>query len=1016
MDILKKNLLVLASAGSGKTYCLSDRVIGLLARGVEPEKIVALTFTRKAAGEFADAILKKLAEASADKQKGEQLAAKFGSEEIHFIDLLESLVGSLPKLSLGTMDGFFARIVKGFQYELGVTGGRFELLEGEVAVSARDELMESLLDGGLDQAAEEEFVEIFRRATAGVEGAKVLDDLREFVTTWHRIFVSPQEIEWGPAELAGVDLSEWEKQKAGLIEKVNRDLPNVVTTDKRQGKALEAMMNLLATHTIGSGSLGTKSGLWPKVIAAVCDSAGGAIELSLYKPFSITGVAAEGLRDLVELAARCEFAAALSRTRGIRGVMASYDSLIERELRGRGRLGFDDVKRLMGAWIKSEDARLRREAVDFRLDANYQHWLLDEFQDTSRDEWIGLLPLVDEALTDDEATAFVVGDKKQAIYAWRGGEVGLFDELISTYGNGDESLKLHTATMAESWRSCPQVLDLVNRICGDSETIFRLFGEPTSTGWIEGWENHVSAAPMAAHDYAGHSRVELVEKDEKTERVVARLKQLGIGEKQLSCGVLVSKNDQVREWADLLRSEGFQVVEEGTREPGKDHPVGVMIWQLLRWMADPSDEFAKQVVFMSPLGELFQKRYQGAWQAAWQEVGERSGELGFSGMLRELLAPLESGWGDFGRHRAEDLLQALEQLDQAGVVLASEAADWIGRMKISQSPGVAAVQVMTLHKSKGLGFDVVVLPELSGDKIPSFTHFKSIFGNGWVSDAPASWVRQVIPELRDAEQKWSDQQVYEAFCKLYVGLTRAKRGLYVFLDQPPKSAEPDRASLTNWILGSLEIEPVAGESLEIGSEDWSATVPNQVIQPPAQVTPLGKAISKRGRTAPSSGKFDTTSSEHSSGQGDEFGRQRGLAIHAAFEMIGWLDEISLPEFSEKISKLMNEVLLVPEIKKLLSRHGGTIELYREQRIEAVVSGKWMSGVIDRLHVHQNSDGEATLVEIIDFKTDQIASAEELLSRYGKQMESYRAAVLLIYPEVKINCLLVSTCLKQVISE
>ena len=496
---------------------------------------------------------------------------------------------------------------------------------------------------------------------------------------------------------------------------------------------------------------------------------------------------------------------------------------------------------------------------------------------------------------------------------------------------------------------------------------------------------------------------------------MTQLKQLGVGKKQLSCGVLVSKNDQVREWADLLRSEDFQVVEEGAREPGKDHPVGVMIWQLLRWMADPSDEFAQQVVFMSPLGALFKKRYPGGWQGAWQELGKRTAEVGFSGMLREVLASVEGTCGAFGKRRAEDLLLALEHLDQTGVVLAREAAEWVGRMKISQSPGVAAIQVMTIHKSKGLGFDVVVLPELSGDKIPSFTHFKTISGKGWVSDAPASWVRQVIPELREAERKWSEQQVYEAFCKLYVGLTRAKRGLYVFLDQPSKSADPSRPSLTNWILGSLEIEPVAGEMFEVGAEDWSVEVKKRKVETTTKVLPLGKAIPKRGRTTPSSGKSDTTAEVSSEITAHGSGRLHGLAFHAAFETVGWIDEEVLPAFSETLSSQIEELLEVGEIKRLFSRGGEKIELYREQRIEALLGGKWMSGVIDRLQVHRAGGGEATAVEIIDFKTDQVSSAEELRERYEKQMASYREAVRLIYPQAAVRCLLVSTALKEVIS-
>jgi ATP-dependent exoDNAse (exonuclease V) beta subunit len=145
MEFPEKNLLVLASAGSGKTFRLSDRIIGLMARGVEPEKIVALTFTRKAAGEFADAILRKLAEAAKDAGKAAELEARLGMTAVDFIGLLEKVTGKLPRLTLGTMDSFFSRVVKGFQYELGVTGGRFELLQGEVAEGMKDELLEGLL-------------------------------------------------------------------------------------------------------------------------------------------------------------------------------------------------------------------------------------------------------------------------------------------------------------------------------------------------------------------------------------------------------------------------------------------------------------------------------------------------------------------------------------------------------------------------------------------------------------------------------------------------------------------------------------------------------------------------------------------------------------------------------------------------------------------------------------------------------------------------------------------------------
>ncbi|QTN33002.1 UvrD-helicase domain-containing protein [Akkermansiaceae bacterium] len=1001
MDVLEKNLLLLASAGSGKTFTLSDRVIGLMAKGVEPEKIVALTFTRKAAGEFADAILKKLADAADDAGKAAELEGKFGGGGVDFPELLEKVVGKLPRLTLGTMDGFFAKVVRGFQYELGVTGGRFELLEGEAAEGVKDELLEGLLDGGA-VVDEEEFLNVFRRATAGKEGTRVLEELRDFIQAWHGHFLGAASCEWGPAGLSGVEISDWEKAKGGLIAQARRDWPGVVTTDKRQEKAFAAMMDALERHTVGSGSLDKATSLLKSVMDAAAES-GGALEVSFYKPFTIPGLGAQALRDLVELAARCELAAALSRTRGVHGVIAAYDALVESELRRNGKLGFDDVKRLMGCWMNAEDARLRREAVDFRLDANYGHWLLDEFQDTSRDEWNALSPLIDEGMSDGESTVFVVGDKKQAIYAWRGGEVGLFGELKDHYGDG-----LKTETMAESWRSCPEVLEPVNRVFGDHETMARLFGGAAAGGWE--WEDHVSAEPLRDASRAGHSRVEVIAKDDKAERVIALLKELGIGEKRLTCGVLMDTNRHVRELADALREAGFQVVEEGAREPGKDHPVGVLVWQLLRWLADPADNFARQTVLMSPLRAVLEERYGTAWQAAWERLGGRVSEAGFAGMLGELLAEIHGVLGDFGRRRVADLLEALRELDRKGVLTAREAADWIGRMKISQSPGVAAVQVMTVHKSKGLGFDVVVLPDIPKDKIPDFTHYRTVRGEGWLTAAPAKWARAMIAELRVPEESWVIRQTYEEFCKLYVAMTRAKRGLYVFLDTPAASADEEKASLPNWLMASLGLGMGDSAVFETGNPDWAEGIETLQKPPAAGPAALGRAVAKRSRSTPSGRKKDSAPARAGGGVGRRF----GTAVHAAFEQLGWLDEAEPELPAGEAGECVRKALAVGEINRLFRRDGRAISLHREQRIEALICGSWMSGAIDRLHLHRDGAGKVVRAEIIDFKTDRVTSAEELREKYAGQMAAYREAIALMHPQAEISSLLVSTALGAVV--
>src|SRR5690606_10771752 len=123
--------MILASAGSGKTYALTNRFVQLLARGAPPERIVALTFTRKAAGEFFDEILNKLARAASDAKEATKTAAEIGEPQLgraEFLGMLRAMVGAMHRLSLGTLDSFFARVVRAFPLELGL-GGDFEILQ-----------------------------------------------------------------------------------------------------------------------------------------------------------------------------------------------------------------------------------------------------------------------------------------------------------------------------------------------------------------------------------------------------------------------------------------------------------------------------------------------------------------------------------------------------------------------------------------------------------------------------------------------------------------------------------------------------------------------------------------------------------------------------------------------------------------------------------------------------------------------------------------------------------------------
>ena len=1020
MEILEPKLLILASAGSGKTYQLSNRIIGLVAKGADPQHIVALTFTRKAAAEFADSVLTKLARAATDNEAAERLREELKLEQVDFTEVLNRVSRSLHRITLGTMDSFFARIVRAFQYELGMTGGRFELIEGPRQEMAADAILQHILGDVFGSTEGSEFGHAFRRASIGREQQGVARNLREFIKRWHLRYRQHPDYEWGPAHLVTRKPDDWEKGKHALAAQLRAGLESVEFTDKRQAKTMEKSIHEILEHSIASGSLGSKaSALTQSILEAVATQRGEALTLKSYKEFEVTGPAAIALRKWVTLAAQCELSAAAHRSHAVHEVITAYDRQCERLLRTRGQLGFDDVKLLMGQWAHCEEARLRREAVDFRLDSRIDHWLLDEFQDTSPAEWNGLLPLIDEAASDNQnRSIFIVGDRKQAIYAWRGGDVTLFDEVLERY-----SPELKVEALDESWRSCPEVLALVNQVCGDRDVATAIFGEAGLR-----WEcpAHESAPPLKQPEKRGHSRVEMLDGwDEKYERMEQLLQQLGVGQKDLTCGILLRGNDTAAEVATELRARGFDVILEGRREPGKDSPVGVAVSQLLIWLAAPANRLARGVVEMSPLYPELCNRWSEQWAAIWNGLSASIATQGYRKGMEDLLETCGVDWCAYSRRRIDDILQALGELDHRGNVTQREAAETIERLSIAQSPGASAIQVMTIHKSKGLGFDVVILPEIPSKAVPESQYFNVMEGEdqqgkGWLSEAPPQWSRQFHPQLQELEQHWGLEQQHEAMCTLYVALTRAKRGLHVLLDTPSKSHDFAKPSLANWLMRATGLDSQEdAEPWEQGSIDWvdgvrvleAASVEDSIE--PLQSPDEAGAVGWLTQLTPSSlGKHGDLQ------QQDTRASRRGMAfgneVHALLEKVSWTDEHEHPLPSTAAGEAAKSLLNGASTKGHFMRSGRDVRLLREQAVDAAIEGRWISGMIDRLHLHRGSKGEVEKVEIIDFKTDAIEEADELAQAYRSQLHAYRECLLQLYPEAEISCILLSTHLAKAI--
>jgi ATP-dependent helicase/nuclease subunit A len=970
MNILAKNLLILASAGSGKTFQLGNRVIGKIAiEGVEPERMVALTFTRKAAGEFADSVLTKLAEGTLEPDEARKISKDLG-QVIDVGGVLEKVIQALPRLQLTTLDGFFSRIVRGFQYELGLSGGTFDLLEGERLKTAESEILEGVMRDGFEDR--QDFFHAFRKATLGRGQQGVQYSLEQFVNDWHQIWKSGarQKAFGNPEVFSGLpNVNDWLAKKEGLIAELR---------DESQPKAWNAMLDNLSDHTVGTS---LKANAFGNRLLEVFDEPGPVEIKEGRKMLTISLEIWKKWKALLQLAIDCEIASAVAKTQAVGELMAQIDKEHSQQLRKRGLLSFDDVKILLGEWSQSEEARLRRELIDYRLDGRYDHWLLDEFQDTSRSEWHALKPLIDEAVADSEGSLFIVGDRKQGIYAWRGGDVSLFDDVLKRYSEG-----LEVEPMDKSYRSCRAVLAVVNAVCGNLPLIARLFGQSVAEQWQ--WHDHESFDP----DLSGEGKVSIVPTADEGEMLVEQLRDLGIGKKKLSCGVLVRTGDLVKKYADLLRSEGFDVIEAGQRSPGTDHAVGVAIMHLLEWLADPANRFAREVVEMSPLVKSLEA-FGEKWGQRWDGILHEIQHSGYARFVSGLVANEWEELGLYGRRRAEDLIAALAAFDAAGEASPRAACAWVRGLQVNQAPGVAAIQVMTIHKSKGLGFDVVMLPELPDHtQIPDAGKFKVARGRDWLLQVPGKWAYTRHPEMAGAFERWQESQLYETLCLLYVALTRAKRGLYLYLPEEPKSRKEGELFRTPANL----VRQSTGLEFPESDPNWTDSVRDAEVPESNPLPVLGEAKAQRPRSSPSAQKASGIS-------GSGSGRRIGSEVHALFEAIEWLavGEIPRQPFSAA-GKIVEDALKLPVIHQVFEDCGA--QLYREQAIELILDGKWMSGVVDRLHV--SAEG----IEVFDFKTDVVGSAAELLSRYRGQMEAYQKAVAKVFvvDVTTVSCKLVST--------
>ncbi len=473
----------------------------------------------------------------------------------------------------------------------------------------------------------------------------------------------------------------------------------------------------------------------------------------------------------------------------------------------------EEQKMLLGQFNTRISKVVQEQPVPFiyeRLGAQYRHFFIDEFQDTSVLQWQNLVPLIGNALESETAAGeqgslFLVGDPKQAIYRWRGGNNEQFLALLNK--NTPFQLSPTVEVLSHNYRSLDELIHFNNRFF---KTALKHLSSPALKTLYED-----SAQQLPTDKKGGLVSVSFIPKKLKKEEAIPlyveqtldRIKKTrAAGYKHKDIALLVRTGDQAKALGNALLEEGIPFLSQETLFLAEAANVQFLI-QLLQLCLTPQERRLKKGL----LDYVWQ--YGCEQEISYHSFMETHLDLGTTSFFKALNQGFDStfNFSDFKKYSLhEAVLYALstfsflksqdafmlyflehvfEYSQQYGGNIAAFLTHWervSDTLKMAQPEGEDALQIMTIHKAKGLEFPVVILPFLDREmhsKLALSTWFPlndSPFSELPWAYLPFSKKTQEYGLLGSAFYDWQRQaQEADALNVLYVALTRAKEQLHV---------------------------------------------------------------------------------------------------------------------------------------------------------------------------------------------------------------------------------------------
>ena len=862
-----------ASAGSGKTHTLTGEYLRMLFRDFQAHReqmmphshILAVTFTKKATAEMKERILKALFILSQTPEQSPYYDLLIGEFKVDTPTLQQQarqlLVGILQdfsRFSVSTIDGFFQQVIRTFAMELGLT------TTYDLAMD-NDEVIQQAVD------------DVFRKLRSQ-EGDN--SDIVSWITAFaeHNI---EENANWNPHQKVSVFSTELNKEKLKRnllkVRDFFADKNNIV----RYRKTLEAIVDAVICKTeqlLQTGTQATegKEGLNKRTISVFSKTAekflaDGFNNTTLQMLENPADICVKSKPKAVQQAAlslfynslqpiyqqlldiwehdRIEYntaKAVLNHLYAI-GLIQDVAGQVELTNRETGRLPIADINMLIHEVIDGQDTPFIYE----RLGQYFRHFMIDEFQDTSALQWQNFEPLIQEAEGNNHDN-LVVGDIKQSIYRWRNSDWRLLNQVDQSFGD------TCMPKMDCNWRTAELLVQ-------HNEQLMLQYSQ-----WItqqiqgKGWDDHAEATAIqhiyaqeaihqkAKKDYPGVVHMQFFEgkKDEvqtQTLEVVAQqLQQLK--EEDIDLGrvaILVRKRNEAEMTAQYLIEQGFTVQStDGMRI--QSHPAVQLLVAIMQQRQDQQRGIINEVT-----NAIIRELHAPFTEEEMLQMNQAA-NLPVYEYVQTLIQMLQLQDADGALPYLTAFQDQIYQFTQSRVANTQSFLEYWERKKdkaaIPAPAETNAIRVLTIHSSKGLEFDIVMLPFMSWELQSS--HNDEIL---WCQPTSAPFNEMPIVAVSISEKllqtRFRNEYIQEIISKYidnlnltYVALTRPKYRLYAYgprfeKEENPQSNIKTVGQLFSYILYQQTERNEEGEDasllkqLEDGSWAYHKQDPNPTIAP-----------------------------------------------------------------------------------------------------------------------------------------------------------------------------------------